>query len=179
MARLFTALEIPEAIAFKLSMFQGGVPGARWIERENYHITLRYFGETDPSQEQQISDALRQLEFAPLNISISGMKAFGTKRPRSIYAAVKLNEELLRMQKQQEYSMQLIGLEPEHRKFTPHITLARLSNVHPRNVEMFCAQNNLHVADEFTATSFALYSANGSAGGGPYVLEERYECITP
>lgn len=175
MTRLFTALEIPEDIALKLSMFQGGIPGARWIEKENYHVTLRFLGEVDLQTQQAISDQLHLLQAEPLTISIKGLGAFGKKRPRSIFAAIEPNLPLSHLQQQMERTVQILGLEPEHRKFTPHITLARLSNAHPRGVELFCAQNNLRVREDFTASSLALYSAKGSTGGGPYVVEERFE----
>ena len=47
MPRLFTGLEIPPEIAERLSFFRGGLPGARWIEPSDYHITLRFLGEID------------------------------------------------------------------------------------------------------------------------------------
>ena len=39
MPRLFTGLEIPAAIGRALGL-RGGLPGARWVEPENYHITF-------------------------------------------------------------------------------------------------------------------------------------------
>ena len=49
MPRLFTALEIPRNAAMSLSLLRGGLPGARWIDVENYHITLRFIGDVDGS----------------------------------------------------------------------------------------------------------------------------------
>ena len=50
MPRLFTALEIPRNAAMSLSLLRGGLPGARWIDVENYHITLRFIGDVDDAQ---------------------------------------------------------------------------------------------------------------------------------
>ena len=45
MIRLFTALEIPDAAAEKLTRLQQGLEGARWIERDAFHLTLCFIGE--------------------------------------------------------------------------------------------------------------------------------------
>ena len=47
MPRLFTGLEIPAEIGQTLSNLRGGLPGARWIDPENYHVTLRFIGDID------------------------------------------------------------------------------------------------------------------------------------
>ena len=47
MPRLFTALEIPAAIGEQLALLRGGLPGARWVEPANYHVTLRFIGDVD------------------------------------------------------------------------------------------------------------------------------------
>lgn len=175
MARLFIALEIPEAIALKLSMLQGGIPGARWMTASDYHITLRFMGEVDPGQEEQLREELSRVHHQPLTISIKGVGIFGSKNPRAIFATIEPTDALMQLQKQLERTMQLIGLEPEHRKFTPHITLARLNRCRIASVELFCVDHNLTVREEFIASGFALYSAKGSTGGGPYVIEEHYD----
>jgi 2'-5' RNA ligase len=47
MPRLFTGVEIPTDVAFELDLMKGGVWGARWVERDNYHITSRFIGDID------------------------------------------------------------------------------------------------------------------------------------
>ena len=56
MPRLFTALEIPRSAAMSLSLLRGGLPGARWIDVENYHITLRFIGDVDGRTADEIVD---------------------------------------------------------------------------------------------------------------------------
>src|ERR1051326_6950890 len=55
MPRLFTALEIPAQTALSLSMLRGGLPGARWIDPENYHLTLRFIGDIDDVLSREIA----------------------------------------------------------------------------------------------------------------------------
>ena len=58
MPRLFTALEIPPQVAQSLAMMRGGLPGARWIDPENYHLTLRFIGDIDDALAHEIAGLL-------------------------------------------------------------------------------------------------------------------------
>ena len=58
MPRLFTGLEIPEDIGHSLSTLRGGLPGARWIDPENYHVTLRFIGDIDGVAANEIASML-------------------------------------------------------------------------------------------------------------------------
>jgi len=175
MKRLFIALEIPQAIALNLSALRGGIAGARWIEPQDFHITLRFIGKVALYEEQRIAAQLRLLASPPVAVEIRGLNSFGRKRPRTIFAAVQSTPALMALQKQLERYIQLLGFDPELRKFTPHITLARLQRSPMSHVGHFCAQHSLAAHGDFIAAGFALYSARTSMGGGPYVIEERFE----
>ena len=58
MPRLFTALEIPPHVAQSLAMMRGGLPGARWIDPGNYHLTLRFIGDIDDALAHEIAGML-------------------------------------------------------------------------------------------------------------------------
>ena len=55
MPRLFTGVEIPPDVGQALSTLRGGLPGARWIDPENYHVTLRFIGDVDDAIAQEIA----------------------------------------------------------------------------------------------------------------------------
>src|SRR5438128_658686 len=65
MPRLFTGLEIPATWAEELSMLRGGIPGARWIDPENYHMTLRFIGDVDDALAGEIASLLGQVGRLP------------------------------------------------------------------------------------------------------------------
>ena len=58
MPRLFTGLEIPAEVGQTLSNLRGGLPGARWIDPENYHVTLRFIGDIDGASANEIAAML-------------------------------------------------------------------------------------------------------------------------
>jgi len=126
MPRLFTGLEIPEEIQQSLSLLRGGLPGARWIDPENYHITLRFIGDIDDRLAHEIASILDGMRRRSFEVRLSGVTSFGGKKPRAIVVAIEPVQPLIELQAEQERLMQRLGLEPDGRKFTPHITLARL-----------------------------------------------------
>ena len=70
--------------------------------------------------------------------------------------------------------MQRVGLAPEGRRFTPHVTLARLRDTSPVDVAHYLALHPIVRPISFTARRLALMSSRDSVGGGPYVLEAAY-----
>jgi hypothetical protein len=54
--RLFTGLEVPYDVGLALSLKRGGLYGARWMDSENYHITLRFIGDVDHTTANEVTD---------------------------------------------------------------------------------------------------------------------------
>ncbi len=81
MLRLFTGLEIPNDIKFELDMMKGGVIGARWIERDNYHLTLRFIGDVEEGQARDLAEALDAVSVPSFVTRLMGLGAFGGAKP--------------------------------------------------------------------------------------------------
>ena len=126
MPRLFTGVEIPSDIGQALGMLRGGLPGARWIDPQNYHLTLRFIGDVDDVTAHEVASMLGRVNRGPFELHMEGIISFGGRKPRAVVASVAPERALLDVQAEHERLMQRIGLEPEGRKFTPHVTLARL-----------------------------------------------------
>jgi RNA 2',3'-cyclic 3'-phosphodiesterase len=178
MPRLFTGLEIPPEIATELAMLRGGVAGARWVEPENYHITLRFMGDIDYGAARDIASLLDQISRPQLTLTLAGLDTFGGDKPRAIVIRIAPCQALIELQAEQERLVRRVGLAPETRKFSPHVTLARLRNASARQVAGFLASRGRIPALRFSAQRFVLYSSRASTGGGPYVVEADYP-LTP
>src|ERR1700730_298635 len=126
MPRLFTGLEIPSDLAVDLSMLRGGLSGARWIDTENYHLTLRFIGDIDDATAQEIHSTLERIRLPPFTVTIEGLSSFGGAKPRELIAKAEPAPALLELQAQQERLIRCTGIPPDGRKFVPHVTLARL-----------------------------------------------------
>lgn len=174
MPRLFTALEIPRNVAMSLSLLRGGLPGARWIDVENYHITLRFIGDVDGRTADEIVDRLDRIERPEFQARVNGIGSFGSKKPHSVWAGVAPSPDMYALQAEIERICQRIGLPPDPRKFTPHVTLARLKNCRLDDVVHYLSgRGNFHTAP-FTVSRFVLLSSKESVGGGPYLTEEVF-----
>jgi 2'-5' RNA ligase len=176
MPRLFTAVEIPSEIGQSIAQLRGGLPGARWIEPENYHLTLRFIGDIDDRLAEEIAHLLSKVKRPAFEIRIEGLDSFGGNRPRTVVAAVPAVAELVELQAEHERIMQRIGLEPE-RKYKPHVTLARLRDTSSRQVAEFLSLKQPFRSPPFTVSRFVLYSSRASVGGGPYVVEAGYPLV--
>ena len=166
MPRLFTALELPERVVGQLTLARGGVVGARWLEPADYHVTLRFVGDID----ETLSDIRRPKAL----VRFEELSWFGGDKPRAIVAKVKADPALMDLQAEQERRLRRIGIEPETRKYTPHVTLARLRGASQTAVASYLAVRGALIADSFKAERFVLYSAREGSGGGPYVVEAAY-----
>jgi 2'-5' RNA ligase len=173
MPRLFTALEIPSEIGQSLALLRGGLPGARWVAPENYHLTLRFIGDIDDSLAAEIADLLDKVERPAFDLQIDGLDSFGGNKPRAVVAAVPPVAHLVELQADHERIMQRIGLQPE-RKYKPHVTLARLRDTSSRQVADFLSSRQPFRSSSFPVSRFVLYSSRASVGGGPYVVEAEY-----
>ena len=174
MPRLFTGLEIPEALRESLSMLRGGLPGARWIDPENYHLTLRFIGDVDDEIAQEIAWLLGKVRRKDFELRLDGLQSFGGRKPRAIVVSVEPIQPLIELQSELERLMQRLGLEPEGRKFTPHVTLARLRDVKSHDVADYLSTRGPLFGSSFKVSRFVLFSARASVGGGPYVVEADY-----
>jgi 2'-5' RNA ligase len=172
--RLFTGLEIPAASVTALASARGGVHGARWIEPSEYHVTLRFIGDVDLRAAREVADALADIRRPPVSISFEGLSWFGADKPRAIVARIKPTAPLIDLQSEHERRLRRIGLAPEARNFTPHVTLARLRRVSPAAVADYLSARGAFLAPPFEASRFVLYSARDSVGGGPYLVEAAY-----
>ena len=174
MPRLFTGLELPESVIAQIALARGGLFGARWLEPAGYHITLRFVGDVDPPTANDIAETLDEIRRAPVHVRFEGLSWFGGDKPRAIVARAKAEPALIELQAEQERRLRRIGVAPETRKFTPHVTLARLRGVRPQAIADYLASRGTLEVEAFTAPRFVLFSARDGSGGGPYVVEAAY-----
>ncbi|MCR5870878.1 MULTISPECIES: RNA 2',3'-cyclic phosphodiesterase [unclassified Sphingomonas] len=174
MHRLFVALRPPPAIRDRLTDLMDGVEGARWQGDDQLHITLRYIGEVDRRTAEDVATALSAIRFDLPPLRLDGCGTFDTKgRPNALWAGVAPRDALATLHKKIDRAMIRIGLEPEHRAYVPHITLARLAGS-AGPVDGFLARHAALTSPEFTVDHMALYESRLGHGGASYEPVERY-----
>jgi 2'-5' RNA ligase len=154
---------------------RGGLPGARWIDVENYHITLSFIGDIDDAAARDAAEALDGIRRPAFSVEIEGLDAFGGARPKSVHARVVQSPPLMELQSSQERLLRRLGLRIENRQYTPHLTLARLrGEATARATADWLATRGGRRLSFFTQR-FVLMSSRDSVGGGPYIVEEAYQ----
>ena len=176
MIRLFVAVEVPQDIRLYLKDLGRGIPGARPLPAEQIHLTLCFLGEVDGSLFQDVRECLFEVEKKPFSLQVNGVGHFPPRgTPKVLWAGVTPTDELVRLKKRVDRVLQTCGLDLEKRKFSPHITLARLRNSPIQRVSEFLAGNSFLQTPKFTVDSFHLFSSRLGKSGALHTLEESYE----
>jgi 2'-5' RNA ligase len=169
MLRLFVGIGLPPEQKLALSIPCAGVPGVRWVDPGNYHVTLRFVGEVDEGSAEDIDEALAGLKARPFSLAIAGLGLFGPDdRPRMIYAALDPCPALHALHERVEITLMRLGFMPEGRRYTPHVTLGRAVSARPESLRAFVAANNLLRLAPFPVDAFQLIRSYLTKAGSIY-----------
>jgi len=175
MYRLFVAIDLPADIKKELAAMSFGLPGARWVSDEQLHLTIRFIGEVDGAIFSELREALSFINLAPFSYSLQGIGHFPPRgMPRVLWVGVNVTGGIIRLRNKVEDVLRSLNLKPDDRKFTPHITLARLKNTPKARVANFIATNNLYKSRDIKVNEFQLYSSVLSSKGALHYLEGEY-----
>ncbi len=175
MPRLFTGIEIPaeqRAELFRLRMPLPG--GSKWIEPENYHLTLRFAGDIEKAQTEELIERLAAISMDAFEIRLAGVGAFGGNDPVSLWAGFESSPQLDALARANERAARAVGLAPDGRAFKPHVTLARLKYASPDAVARILGRIGAYRSAPFLVGRFVLFSSRPKVGGGPYAVEEAF-----
>ena len=127
MPRLFVALDPPEEVKDALDRLCEGLPGIRWSDADQFHLTLRFIGEVDSHVADDIAAALGSVVFPRFEIALRGAGRFGEgSRKGSLCVGVTPHDRLATLHKKVDQACIRAGLPSEGRAYLPHITVARL-----------------------------------------------------
>ncbi|MCC7168088.1 MAG: RNA 2',3'-cyclic phosphodiesterase [Rhodospirillales bacterium] len=176
MMRLFVGLDFPDRVRNRLGLLQAGVPGARWVDPDNLHVTLAFIGEADEDQAQALDAELARVQAPAFDLVLAGMGVFGAggRKPRSLWVGVEKSEPLRLLQGRVEAAMVRAGLTPEARKFTPHVTLARLKDSPAGRLGAYLAGNGLFREGPIAMADFVLFESVLGREGAHYTALVRY-----
>ena len=175
MVRLFVALPLGEGLKAQLADLSGGIPGARWVPPENYHLTLRFIGEVENVLADELDEALATIRAKPFELVLRGLDVFEKAgRIQSLHVGVERCERLLHLQSKVETALVRAGLPPERRRFAPHVTLARTEKAAPDKLIAFVQAHNLFRAAPERIDHFSLFSSALGKEQAHYTAEVDY-----
>jgi len=175
MPRLFIAVDLPEIIKQNLEPMSFGIPGAKWVTSDQLHLTVRFIGEVDGGLFLDIKNILDEVSLAPFSLQLKGVGCFPPRgKPRVLWVGLEKSEPLQLLRKKIDSALLRVRVEPEGRKFSPHITLARLKNSPIQKIANFLAGNGLFSQESFQVEDFKLYSSILSPKGAYHKVERIY-----
>jgi 2'-5' RNA ligase len=175
--RLFAALDIPDEIARRVRALQKGVMGAAWRPREALHLTLRFFGEIDEPEGEELDHELGRIQQHGFDVTLKGAGWFGGARPTTLWLGVAENPALVALAESCERAARRAGLPPEPRGFIPHLTLAYCKGSGPEDAARFAQRLALFESEPFLADRFFLYSSWPGKRVSSYVQEAEYPLV--
>lgn len=175
MIRLFIALPVPKEIKPFLHRMGCSLPYAKPVPEEQIHLTLRFIGDVEGAGFLDIKQSLTTVTVNSFGMTIQGVGHFPPRgKPRVVWAGVRPVEPIQTLKRRIDTCLKTCGLAPDKRKFSPHITLARLKGTPIKRVTEFLADNSFVYFDEFQIKSFQLYSSRLTQKGAIHTLEATY-----
>jgi len=128
--RLFVALDIEQQVRNRIHNFMEEIRGlatdVRWVNPESLHVTLKFIGEQPDANVSNIEDALRAVSAPSFQIAFRGSGFFPTeKSARVFWIGIEAEAGLGQLAVRVEQALMPLGIPPEKRAFSPHLTLAR------------------------------------------------------
>ncbi len=175
MPRLFLAVNPPPPLGAELGALCAGVPGAKWISPDQFHLTIRFIGEVDNGQLTDIREALAGVSEPAFSLTLTGVQHFANgRKPRVLWVGTAPCPTIERLHDKVEQALVNAGLERERRKFVPHVTLARLKHASADRVGRYLEEHSLFACPPFEVSEFHLYSSFLARSGAIHTIEETY-----
>ena len=175
--RLFVAIELPPEVKDRLVPLCAGLHGAKWADTDTMHLTLRFLGDVDLFQAEDVADALGQVYGTAFPLELSGLGEFSSRgRAQVLWVGAQPSSALLALQGRVERAVRRAGAAPEKRKFHPHVTLARFGQDYGGrpNLGRHFAEHEPFRAGPFAVNEFVLFSSRLGSGGAVHAAEACY-----
>lgn len=172
----FLAIDFDEETKDKLGYLHRHIDGARWVDEEQLHLTLHYFGELSPTDLRVLVSECESLSLSPFDLNLEGVGYFPPRGiPRVLWAGAKLSDPLAHLRKKIESIVHRHKFVLDRKKYIPHITLARLKGDCSEEVGEFLSSFYDFKMPTLRVDNFCLFSSEPINGGRYYEVLETFE----
>jgi 2'-5' RNA ligase len=179
MPRLFVAIDLPDDVVEQLDRLCVGLPAIRWMEPGQFHLTIRFIGEVEHPVFYEIGEGLAEITARPFELRLKGLGLFPPRgAPHTLWAGVEDEAPLLPLRRRIDRIVEAAGIEPERRRFQPHVTLGRFREPPPEaRFGSWLAARSLFRSEAFTVGGFTLYSSHLRPEGALHTAEASYNFV--
>ncbi|MCA9701154.1 MAG: RNA 2',3'-cyclic phosphodiesterase, partial [Myxococcales bacterium] len=178
--RLFLGLDLPDPIDFDLQLLAGGVPGARWQQADQLHLTLHFLDEVDGGSMRRLIAALGELQAPAFTMQLRGAGMFPPRgQPRTLWVGIAEADPVRLLHQRSARIIDDLGIDREHRKFQPHVTVARLGRTSSREAMAWVTGHMLYSCEPFVVDRVLLYSSVLASKGARYQVEAEFLLDSP
>jgi len=177
--RLFIAIPLSGVARRRLAGLCEGLRVGRWIDPANFHITLKFLGEVDRHQAQDLDAALEGIRAPAFDIAFDGLGTFERKgKVHTLWVGVEKTAEIKRLRDKVERACQQVGFAPEGGRYTPHISLARFKvPPPPGDIGAWLERTEPFSAGPYPVDRFTLFQSHLNREGAVYDALVDYELI--
>jgi len=178
--RLFTGIDLPPDIRERLDVLISHLrthAQIKWSPTYNLHITTKFIGEWPAERMAELNAALHAVPTpAAISIKVADLGWYpNPKQPRIFWAGVHATPSLAELAHAADKALSALGIQPESRPYSPHLTLARLKEPVPLQA-MHAALADLKTSHfgEFVPECFYLYRSDPGPTGSIYTKLREY-----
>lgn len=174
MARLFLAITPPTEIRLKLAVLDPGITGLHWTPASQIHLTLAFLGEVTADTEAAATTALDGIHASGFAMHLHGLACFGGKRPHVIFARPEPQPALDALQTRIVAQLSNIGIALDPKPFHPHVTVARIKQVHPAKLHPLLETHHDTEFGSWRVESFSLFASTLDPAGAIHTLRRSW-----
>lgn len=164
--RLFLAIDLPEKTRESLFELCSGITKVRWMPIEQFHLTIRFIGDSSKMMVEDICEALEDFTFEPFDLTIKDTGYFPPGGdPKVLWTGIESNQTLKKLYKNINTSLTKCGIAREGRKFHPHITLGRVKGESLSSLGDWLSATSRFQSDPIRIDSFHLYNSRLTPDG--------------
>jgi RNA 2',3'-cyclic 3'-phosphodiesterase len=176
--RLFVAIDLPDSTRQLLAGLDPDIHGVRWMQTDQMHLTLGFFGGVPEDVEPKLREKLSAIGFGAFFLPVNGVGSFSSRGAAKIVwiGVGKAHPHLFQVYKRVQEAALAVGIEPELRPWHPHITIARCSDVSAQALRKFLQSNAEFDAGMIRVDAFYLYSSKLTPAGPIHTRELTVHC---
>ncbi|WP_102108795.1 RNA 2',3'-cyclic phosphodiesterase [Oceaniglobus roseus] len=176
--RAFLALDLPDDPADQAERLQSRLTVGRHVPADDLHLTMVFLGDATAEQLEELHQRVEMMAWPPLSLRIAGADVFGGAQPRALFLRVDPDPVLTGFQKKLETFARQAGIALPHRRFVPHVTLARfnppLGEVEAAKIGRFLQAHGDWTLPPFAPEALTLYRSHLRPEGPLYEVLSRY-----